>query len=515
MFWKVFSAITLAKLLFIPAYRSTDFEVHRNWLAITHSLPLKEWYVDATSPWTLDYPPLFAWFEYLLSQLAGFFDSEMLVVQNLNYASQNTILFQRLSVIATDVIYAIGVQKCIKAITSQKTKDRRDFEKWFSAPTILAFLVLCNAGIFLIDHIHFQYNGFLTGILLLSIAAVLQNENIKGAFWFSVLLNFKHIYVYIAPVYFVYLLRSYCFDLKNSAWSFHLKRLILLGVVVLSIFGITYGPFAFQLGQVFSRMFPFENRGLCHAYWAPNFWALYNIVDKILSVIARRLDIIHPEVTTIASMTGGLVKEFEHTILPTIMPKVTLLCTLLAITPALLVLIKQPNQPRVFVRAIVLCAFASFIFGWHVHEKAILMVIIPYSLLAILNPHDARLFLILSITGHVSLFPLLFTPFENVIKVVVIAGFSIASYSFLAALHYDEKAKVTLVNFKSWEKIYLAGLVFVGLFESCLHSFFDPLGHLPFLPLLIMSVYCSVGILYVWVLLSFATLKSPKKSKVK
>ena len=34
---------------------------------------------------------------------------------------------------------------------------------------------------------------------------------LEGSFWFAVLLNFKHIFLYIAPAYFVFLLRSYCF----------------------------------------------------------------------------------------------------------------------------------------------------------------------------------------------------------------------------------------------------------------------------------------------------------------
>ena len=64
-----------------------------------------------TSEWTLDYPPLFAWFEYLLSQVAVIIDPQMVVIQKQGYDSLSTVSFQRGSVVITDLLLAYAVKE--------------------------------------------------------------------------------------------------------------------------------------------------------------------------------------------------------------------------------------------------------------------------------------------------------------------------------------------------------------------------------------------------------------------
>ncbi|XP_063978844.1 probable dolichyl pyrophosphate Glc1Man9GlcNAc2 alpha-1,3-glucosyltransferase [Diachasmimorpha longicaudata] len=479
---QTFALVSSIKVLLVPTYHSTDFEVHRNWLAITHSLPITEWYTNSNSEWTLDYPPLFAWFEWLLSQFGKFVDPEMLKVDNLNYASGRTVLFQRATVMISDLTLVYGVREIGKVYATS-----------FNGFAAFAFLTLCNMGLLVVDHIHFQYNGFLLGILLIAIANVSkpdQTSILIGAGAFSILLNLKHLYLYVAPAFIVWLLKWYCSRSGNL-----FLRLIQLGAIVLTVLAISFGPFVTQLTQVLSRLFPFK-RGLVHAYWAPNAWALYVGVDKVLSVLWKRLG--WPLTTQTAAMTGGLVQEGELSVLPTPTPIVTFIATILAVMPALITLSKRRQnmlKPRDFITCLVLCGLSSFIFGWHVHEKAILTAILPLGILATLDSFNARAFMILSAAGHTSILPLLFPKNLIILKITMLLTYTAASWVCLPKLH-----RTSLLRTYEW--LYIAALPLVTLYETLIHRIV--LGDkLPFLPLAATSIYCAIGVVYTWLLIYY------------
>lgn len=510
LYWSVVFSITAVKFLLISSYRSTDFEVHRHWLAITHNLKRDKWYYDETSRWTLDYPPFFAWFECALSYVAAQVDPAMLRISNLNYASWCTVVFMRTSVIFTDILYAYAVYRCCRSIS--RFQRRQKVDVWADDLFIICMLLMTNVGLLMLDHIHFQYNGFLYGLLLLSINCALEDKNLQAAFWFATLLNFKHVFLYMAPAYFVYLLRNCCFKAKSSQanWkNFQFISLMKLGAIVGSVFSCSFLPFVVHqnhLRQILSRLFPFK-RGLTHAYWAPNFWAIYNFVDNVFTVVGMKFNLLSAA-TCQTTTTRGLVEEYKHCVLPSVTPWVTFMLAGLFMLPSLYSLWTRPNQPWELVRSAILCAFSSFMFGWHVHEKAVLMMIIPLSLLVLFRDKEARLYLMLSTVGHFSIMPLLFQEAESPTKLLMFVLF--ASYAFFSlSLKFSEPVQFILPLLSIGESVYLFGLFFLQLYNGLFHWMFGLGDAYPFLPLVLTSVHCSAGIVYVFVQLHLLSWNEP------
>ncbi|KAJ9476567.1 Dolichyl pyrophosphate Glc1Man9GlcNAc2 alpha-1,3-glucosyltransferase [Pseudozyma hubeiensis] len=448
--WELLTLSTAVKLLLFPAYHSTDFEVHRNWLAITRTLPIRDWYFEATSQWTLDYPPFFAYFSWILAQPAPLVDPLIASLhEGLEYAAWPCKAYMRATVVVTELVLAaallaharLGAQRAMKIGFSDHVSN-----SGVSISHLLAASLLMHPGLIIIDHIHFQYNGFLFGVLAWSLWAAREDMPLLCAFLFSSLLNLKHIYVYVAPPFLIFLLRSYVFPVGSKASDMGrcFERLLTVGVVTLTPFFASLAPLAIDglrheagpigvLSQMVQRLFPFS-RGLIHAYWAPNVWALWTFADRVLVKLLPRVPALRALLPAsfatrydatassgFASASRGLVENISFGVLPEIRPSTCFILTLTCMSIYMVKLWQTPTY-RSFLASVSLCGFASFLFGWHVHEKAVMLPLIPYTFLAAVDYAHFRTFVLLSVAGIVSLFPLLFTPQEGPIKV----GYSIA-----------------------------------------------------------------------------------------
>lgn len=384
-----------------------------------------------------------------------------------------------------------SIFRCLKSSPAKPVHPRHKFFHFI--------LLLCNVGLLMVDHIHFQYNGMLFGLLLLSCGKMFQRKFIQSAFYFALLLNMKHIFMYMAPVYFVFLLRHYCFgNLRKFA-----VNVTKLGLVVLTVTAVSFGPFVQHLPQVFARLFPFK-RGLTHAYWAPNFWALYNFADKIAAIVQR------VPVSSTSSSSSGLVQDVKHAVLPSITPAMTFLISIIAILPCCIkALLSAEFSVKSFMKPLIICTTTSFMFGWHVHEKAILMVLIPLQVLTYHDRATARMSLFLTIFGSYSLLPLLFTVELVLVKLslfITYVGLAVIAFKSI----YDGKLLATT------EKLYSICLIALPLYE---HLIQYPLGlhvKMPFMPLMLTSVYCAIGMSYFWLKFYFDYMRErAEKIKVK
>ncbi|CCK72811.1 dolichyl-P-Glc:Glc1Man(9)GlcNAc(2)-PP-dolichol alpha-1,3-glucosyltransferase KNAG_0L01920 [Huiozyma naganishii CBS 8797] len=524
--WNFWICSLFLKLLLVPDYYSTDFDVHRNWLAITNALPLREWYYEKTSQWTLDYPPFFAYFEWVLSQFvpAAVRADGCLDIVPQGVFGALTVLFQRCTVIASEVLLFVVLQVYIN--TSPPAEKTQSF--------VVASSIVLSPMLLIVDHIHFQYNGFLFAILIASIVAARKRKFLLCAFFYSTALCFKHIFLYLAPCYFMFLLRTYVLQFEGFRFKsykdlfriIHWGRLFKLGGVVLGVAVVCFAPFARDMPQLLSRLFPFS-RGLTHAYWAPNFWALYSLCDKVLTVALLKVPLFHRLILKVLSPkifpasldiirqrlkknanhgTKGLVEDVYFVVLPQITPATTFLLTLLYQVLAVLPLLFDASFKR-FLGSLTLCGFASFLFGWHVHEKAIMLVIIPFSFLVVYDRRLLTSFKLVTTAGYVSLFPLLYKNDDYLIKTL---------YTYVwCVIYFFSLAKVIRLSSSVERRVFFLdrlGITYMCsliLLVSAVHLMnvmnwkYSVLEKYQFLTLMCYSFYCSFGILGSWLGLSW------------
>lgn len=139
-----------------------------------------------------------------------------------------------------------------------------------------------------------------------------------------------------------------------------------------------------------------------------------------------------------------------------------------------------------------------------------------YSFLFFISPNDAKYAFMLSAVGHFSLFPLLFHIDLLVIRYSLYLAYMGYMYIRYVAIHKDYPDMNLL------EDCYIHGLLLIPVYEHLIGWLTGLNKKYPFLPLLLYSSYCAVGILYCYIryyifalnLKTIPTVKT-KKSKAK
>uniref|UniRef100_UPI00358F6812 dolichyl pyrophosphate Man9GlcNAc2 alpha-1,3-glucosyltransferase n=1 Tax=Myxine glutinosa TaxID=7769 RepID=UPI00358F6812 len=422
-----------------------DYEAQRHWQEITINLPTTDWYVNSTDNdlqyWGLDYPPLTAYHSLLCATVAQLVDPSWISLYNSRgLEGPMHKVFMRLSVFVADIlVYIPAMVWLISGVPSEKPNNQ----------IFNLLCVLLYPGLILIDYGHFQYNAVSLGLAAWAVLAVKNNNNLLGAIFFSLSLNYKQMELYHSLPFFC-LLFGRCLRLGKCKGLF---LFMMLSLTVTLTFALCWLPFLHTSQDalaVLYRLFPFD-RGL-YEDKVSNVWCTLSVLVKIRTIMS-------PQTQLWLSAS----------------------CTLLSCLPSCVTLIRRPTF-RDFMLSLAICSLAFFLFSFQVHEKSILLAALPFCLLLVEMPFASVWFLLVS---TFSLLPLM-------LKDMLFLPYSICSLIFLVmclGLLGDHKGLVKsqfmITQIAFWLSV---ALMFVLSASSILISPSTSLPHL--WPLVVSAASC-------------------------
>ncbi|CAK7217923.1 Glucosyltransferase-like protein [Sporothrix eucalyptigena] len=360
-----------------------DYEAQRHWMEITTHLPISQWYFHDLDWWGLDYPPLTAYHSWLLGWVGSRMDASWFALKtSRGLETPELKVFMRATVFVSE--YLIYIPAVV--IFARRFSRLSGVASWTASVALVA--VLLQPATLLVDHVHFQYNTVMLGLVTASMSSMLAGRFLWAAVFFVGALGFKQMALYYALPVFTFLLGNCVFPRINisrllsiaavtavafalliaplvAGTVYDLRRGIVARpelkpatVVPLPLFADVLGPHldpkAFyypvveQLVQMVHRVFPLA-RGLFEDKVA-NFWCAANVVIKLRQYPAELLQ------------------------------RASLAATLLAILPPNLILFLRPSR-LLLPYAFAATAWGFFLFSYQVHEKSVLLPLLPTTLL--------------------------------------------------------------------------------------------------------------------------------------
>lgn len=392
-------------------------------------VPISHWYSHDLPYWGLDYPPLTAYHSFFLGYLAHRSpktaayvtlrpDSNNSTTEQLRMWEKTMSAMEReggmknwmrATVVGGDLVLWVTAvfwycwwnfgRESIAVKGSDRKKGNRH-EKALRRTLVASLTILLQPALILIDNGHFQYNSIMLALTLWSINAFQSGHDLIGSILFVASLGFKQMALYYAPAVFAYLLGK-CMWLggrEGLNLFLHLGLTVALSFVLLFLPFLS--PFPAALFQSLHRIFPFA-RGLFEDKVA-NFWCALNVVIKLRTLASvptlARMSLIVTGLAVLPSTAGvvwvsyrvGRPSRYSRSHSRTTPNATTFTPSTSSSSSSkdqepLAFSLKDKNKAaptsHLLPHLLVTSSLSFFLFSFQVHEKSILLPLMPLTLL--------------------------------------------------------------------------------------------------------------------------------------
>lgn len=356
-----------------------DFEAQRHWMEITINLPVSNWYFHDLGWWGLDYPPLTAYHSWLLGQVGSRLNREWFALylsRGLDTPDLKT--FMRATVLVSE--YLVYIPAAVICIRHMARLD--SINPWESSIALTA--VLMQPSTILIDHGHFQYNTVMLGFVIATISHFLAGRSRWACVFFVASLGFKQMALFYAPAVAAYL-AGICLLPRINFWRF-----LSIAVVTVTSFALLFLPLL--LGTLYdtSRAVPLPADvptppllaalplQLSESAWY--YPSVHELAQSIHRIFPFARGLFEDKVANLwcAVHSSGVHKLHRYS--SSLLSRAALALTLASILPPCTIIFLKPKR-KLTPLALATTAWGFFLCSYQVHEKNVLLPLLPMTLL--------------------------------------------------------------------------------------------------------------------------------------